>query len=127
MTICERLFLLLGEKRGQQELLAAHIGVAPTTITNWKKRNTDPPAKLIVPICDFLDCSTDFLLTSESSTLATKITDLSVDGVRVGKMWDGLDERSKTIVMAKIYERQEAMAVSAECAAPTQGLLKKEE
>ena len=37
MTICERLFEMLGDQRGKQEQLAKYLGVAPTVLTNWKE------------------------------------------------------------------------------------------
>lgn len=35
-------------------------------MTNWKNRGTDPPAKYIIPICEFLNVDCEFLLTGNS-------------------------------------------------------------
>lgn len=116
MTICERLFELLGEQRGKQEQLAAFLGVGPTTITTWKRRNTDPPAKLIVQICEFLGCSTDYLLTGRDEETAPihNISGISEDAQKVGSMWERLDESGRAIILGEIYRRRELMTAPKE-------------
>lgn len=125
MSICERLFELLGEKRGQQEQLASYIGVAPTTITNWKKRNTDPPAKLIIPICEFLNIPVNYLLSGEEKsnpeTDPYTIEGISPDAVRTAIVWDSLDEAGKVITKGEIYRRAEAMSEAARNEQPQSG------
>lgn len=110
MSICERLFELMGTQRGRQEQLAAHIGVKPTTITNWKQRNSDPPAKLIIPICEFLGCSIEYLLMGKEKEDADAITGISDDALKVACLWDGLDEPGKAIILGDIYRRAEVLA-----------------
>ena len=63
MTISERMFFILEEKSLKSVDLANILGVGTGQISTWKKRNTDPPAKYIPQICEFLGISTSFLLT----------------------------------------------------------------
>lgn len=63
MTILERMFALMEEKKKKSVDLASVLSVGTGQISTWKKRNTDPPAKFIPQICEFLDVSYDYLLT----------------------------------------------------------------
>jgi transcriptional regulator with XRE-family HTH domain len=55
----------LNENNKSQTELCRSIGVSTSTLTNWKNRNTDPPAKFIIPICEFFGISPFTLLTGE--------------------------------------------------------------
>lgn len=61
--IIQRILTLLEEKSLKAADLCRYIDINTSTMTNWKNRNTDPPAKLIAPICEFLNVSYEFLLT----------------------------------------------------------------
>lgn len=65
MFIINNLILILEEKGLKQSDLCEAIGISSSTMTNWKNRGTDPPAKYIIPICEFLDISHYRLLTGE--------------------------------------------------------------
>ena len=67
--IIDRILNLLDEKKIKAADLCRYIGINTSTMTNWKNRGTDPPAKLIIPICEFLDVSCDFLLTGTEKVL----------------------------------------------------------
>lgn len=65
MTICERMFQELERRNLTAYGLCQAIGVGTSTTTTWKARNTDPPAKHIATICEYLDCSVEYLLTGQ--------------------------------------------------------------
>ena len=65
--ITARILDLLDTKHLKMADLCRSIGVATSTMANWKTRETDPPAKMIVPICEFLNVSPEYLLTGNES------------------------------------------------------------
>lgn len=67
MTIIERMFCLLEEKSRKSVDLANTLNVGTGQISTWKKRNTDPPAKYLTQICEFLDVSYEYLLTGKET------------------------------------------------------------
>lgn len=68
MKICERLFITMDEKGIYQRDIYENIeDVTKSTVSSWKTRLIDPPAKLIVPICKILGVSVEYLLTGENS------------------------------------------------------------
>lgn len=62
MTISERMFFILEKKNLKSVDLANLLNVGTGQISTWKKRNTDPPAKYIPLICEFLGISYEYLL-----------------------------------------------------------------
>ncbi len=70
MTICERLFATLDAKKKTAADLCKVLGLGTSQTTSWKKRNTDPPAKYLIQISDFLDVSLEYLLTGVDSSSA---------------------------------------------------------
>ena len=55
MSICERMFDLLSSIEGKNAAsLCKTVGINTSVATNWKQRNTDPPAKYIVPFVNIL-------------------------------------------------------------------------
>ena len=45
--------------------LCEYLNINTSTMANWKTRNTDPPAKYIVGIAQFLNVSVEYILTGE--------------------------------------------------------------
>ena len=66
MTISQRMFDILKQKRLSQAELAKKLGISPSTISTWKKEGTDPPTKNLLDIAEFLGISVNELLGDKS-------------------------------------------------------------
>lgn len=76
MTICERMFKIMNEKGIKAVQLADKLGITQSVITNWKKRNTNPPIEYTINICELLGVSVYTLLGVEKKELNTKEEEL---------------------------------------------------
>ncbi|MBP2663536.1 MAG: Bacteriophage repressor helix-turn-helix domain [Firmicutes bacterium] len=74
MKICERIFDLLPNKRGEQAKLAIFLGIRPNTISDWKAKKIDPSPNLIPAIARYLNVSVSYLLTGEENEIVTNST-----------------------------------------------------
>ena len=62
MTISERIFELIRERGYTQKEFSKKTGIAESTISDWKKKGTNPVSDKILTICDVLEVSPYFLL-----------------------------------------------------------------
>lgn len=104
MTIIERILDCLEKQNKKMSELCTFIGIGTSTMATWKTRNTDPSAKYISRICDFLNVSVDWLLTGEgemyksNDDVQLKISDeekLSLDKKFILLKYDELNETEK--------------------------------
>ena len=65
MSIISNILSILEKKGISQAALCSHLHIGTSTMTTWKKRDTDPPSKYIIPICEFLDVVPYVVLTGE--------------------------------------------------------------
>ena len=73
MTISERLFQLFEEEEKRPADLCKILNASTSMTSSWKSRNTDPPAKYILTICEFLDVTPEYFLSGEGPrTLADR-------------------------------------------------------
>lgn len=72
MTISQRIFSILKEKKLKQKDMADYTGISTSAISAWNKNNTNPAAESISIIADFLGVSIEFLLTGEEKAIALK-------------------------------------------------------
>ena len=75
MTIGERILQIIKEKGLKQKDLAEHLGTKPSTVNGWSKPNRNPSSELIIPICEFLDVTPEFLLTGKEKKSDVSISD----------------------------------------------------
>jgi len=62
MTIGERIFELLEKKDFSQKDFSLATGIAASTISDWKKKGTNPASDKILIICEVLNVSPYYLL-----------------------------------------------------------------
>ena len=55
MTISEKIFQLLDEKGMSQKEFSERTGIAQSSISDWKRKKTNPVAEKILIICEQLD------------------------------------------------------------------------
>ena len=65
MTISERILKVLKERNMTQAQFAKLVGISPSTICEWKKRNMNPSADKIMDICSVLQITPEQLLTGK--------------------------------------------------------------
>ena len=77
MTISQRIFEELKKQGKKQKDLAEHIGISTSAVSDWKKKGTNPASENIYAIADFLNVSTDYILTGNERTPLSKSVDIS--------------------------------------------------
>ena len=63
MIISERIFKILKSKNMTQMEFAKQVGIANSTISDWKKKKTNPSSDKIMDICRVLQVTPEQLLT----------------------------------------------------------------
>lgn len=81
--------------------LCEAIGISSSTMTNWKNRGTDPPAKHIIPICEFLNVSPYFLLTGKENNEEIA---LSLDEQKLLEIYGKLSDDEKKEAVRRVKE-----------------------
>lgn len=114
MTISERLFDEINRRNLTAYGLCKALSINPTTTTNWKQRNTDPPAKYILPICEFLGCSVEYLLTGEDTGAPVVIKKEPVPGISENgremlALYEKLSERDQLLLLGRLQEMTSPM------------------
>lgn len=67
MEIIERIYQLLDEKDKRAYELCQKLEIRTSTMSTWKARTSDPPAKYMKTIADFFGVSLDYLLTGQDA------------------------------------------------------------
>ena len=76
MSICERMFEIIDATPGKSAAgLCKVLGLKTNATTTWKTRNTDPPAKYLTRICEYLEITVMYLLTGEQELQENVVLD----------------------------------------------------
>ena len=65
MIISERIFKILKDKNMSQNAFAKKVGLASSTISDWKTKKTNPSADKIMDICMVLEVTPEQLLSGK--------------------------------------------------------------
>ncbi len=65
MIISERIIKVIKERNMTQLEFAKKVGISTSTISEWKKRKTNPTADKIMDICNVLQITPEQLLTGK--------------------------------------------------------------
>ena len=65
MTISERILKVLKDRNMTHVEFAKQVGIATSTISEWKKKKTNPAADKIINICNVLQITPEQLLTGK--------------------------------------------------------------
>ena len=82
MTISERIFQLLDDRHLSVKDFSRITNISYSTISDWRRKNTNPAADKIMTICQVLKVTPEYLLGESSSTLQSDVDasiDISVD------------------------------------------------
>lgn len=108
LSICQRIFDSMGQDKARLRALAQSLGVASSTVSTWKARHTDPPARYIMPIADFLGVSPLWLLTGtpEGAPARAEAPSDAPLYEELRTVYDSLDRPGQIIMLAAGYREQ---------------------
>lgn len=94
MTICDRIFQIIDEKQLKTADLARLLNIKQSVLSNWKKRNTNPPIDYTLVICDFLGITVEELITGKKTK-----EELNEDEMKIIENYRLTDNRGKRAIM----------------------------
>ena len=105
MTISERIFQLLDDRHLSVKDFSRITNISYSTISDWRRKNTNPAADKIMTICQVLKVTPEYLLGESSSTLQSDVDasiDISVDTqeLRLIESYRSFNSDTKTLLWA---------------------------
>ena len=106
MTISERILKVLKDRNMTQAEFAKQVGIATSTISEWKKRKTNPTADKIMDICNVLQITPEQLLTGkgiedeENITVTSRESCFTPYDIQLVQDYHGLKEAQQKRLMA---------------------------
>lgn len=102
MVISERIFYILEEKGITQKEFSEKTGISQSTISDWKRKKTNPSADKILKICETLNVTPYELLSERSNMVVDKVDYLIALNDQEAVLLEGfrsLDNRKKDRLM----------------------------
>ena len=98
MNISDRIFEKMSEMKMTQKEFSERTGILQSTISEWKKRHTNPSADKIMVICSILEVSPEWLLSGTDTK----------EGYRNRMDWFVIDRNSETGHIIEQYNKMDA-------------------
>ena len=101
MTVSQKIFHILDTKGISQKEFSIATGIPQSTISDWRKKNTNPASDKILAICDFLDITPYELLSnvteegSRSNKANYRIIVDGTDEATLIEMYEDLDMEAR--------------------------------
>ena len=92
MIISERIFKIIKEKNITQAEFGKCAGIPTSTISEWKKRKTNPSADKIMDICAALEVTPEELLTGRGIDEESSSTEAESKGRMTPVDWQIIDD-----------------------------------
>lgn len=112
LLISERIFALIDEKGMTQKEFSKQTDISQSTISDWKRKKTNPSADKILKICEVLQI-TPYELLAERDIALCKETDymvaLNEQEAEVLEGFRNLTDRKKERLMGYLNALQEKM------------------
>jgi len=102
MTINERILQNIQLRHTTQKDLAEHLGIGASTLNNWLKLGRSIPAEYIIPICEFLEVTIEYLLSGENKTSEYRIKDKDLS--RLLENYNNLTEHAKDKLLGASFQ-----------------------
>ena len=99
MIISEKIFYLLDQKGITQKDFAVQTGISQSTISDWKRKKTNPSADKILKICEILHVTPYELLSERDEVIINNIDHLVALNDEEAVVLEGfrnLEKRKKT-------------------------------
>ena len=99
MTVSDRVFQILEEKRMTQKYFSEKTGIPQSTISDWRKKRTNPASDKIMVICSILGVTPEWLLSGikGEGNRAESLSWYAIErDSEVGKIIEKYNEMSKS-------------------------------
>lgn len=108
MTISERVFATLKQRGKTQVALAEYLGMNKSTVGYWFKNGGGIPSECLMPICQFLGISPNFVLTGipDPDPEDAPVSDMTEDERELLRVYRQLDREGRTMTLATAYNHR---------------------
>ena len=105
MTISDRIFEKMKEHSMSQKMFSEQTGILQSTISEWKKKKTNPTAEKILIICKVLDVTPEWLLSgiethgTRSNPAKIIAVDASTEGGQLLELFNSCDAATQARIL----------------------------